>query len=393
MQQTERPADSAYLTSLEHNAPPQTPTPSSGQRLGSTWGITQDDRPLSLFDLQRLVRKTLPGVSAGNCCVHRRSVSGIVSVRLHVTGQGEQVASYDGLLHCGNVWTCPLCANRVAKTRRDEIADVLSQAKERGYRVYFLSLTVRHSLMETLDGLRMRFANARRVMRNRRKWKMLASGVGIVGYIRGIEVTYGEFGWHYHSHEILICSPDGAELDESTILTEWQAACKASHLGIPTAHGVDLQRSCSVNAAGYPVKSDLQEEITSSMFKTSNGNYTPWGMLALGAKTGSYLLAKFAEYAKTMPGTKRIMFSRGLRQLFDLGEPASDQEVVDEKKGEAVFYFRPAEWDLIIRHEKRKEILDLFTHKTVGQAIVITRDLLISLQRIEPGRFQARKRR
>jgi len=284
------------------------------------------------------------------------------------------------------VWTCPICSNATARKRRDEIKSILEQAHDRGYRVYFLTLTVRHSMEESLDGLKRRFADARRAMRNRQAWKKMSSGCNFTGYIRGIEITYGESGWHYHSHEILILAPAGDEPDEKVITHEWQVACRSARLKIPNEHGVKLQQSSTRDDAGYPIKSDLQEEITASMYKTGNGNYTPWGMLIMGSKVGGFLLAKFREYANTMPGTKKIMFSRGLRTLFTLPPEQTDQEICDESKGDLVHVIPPADWRLIIKYEQRGQVLQFFREMSVAAARDAYDALLRSLREAEKSR-------
>jgi len=374
---------STNLESLDQTRPPKPRQSILAERLGTTKGITQEEARISLWKLQSLVRKTMPGITSSKCVTSRRLASSSIGIRTSITPEGEARAVYDGLYRCGCVWTCPICSNSVARKRRDEIKHILTEAHERGYRVFFLTLTVRHSMEESLDGLKRRFADARRAMRNRQAWKKMSAGCNIIGYIRGIEITYGEAGWHYHSHEILILEPTGDDPDENIILHEWQVACRSARLKIPNEHGVMLQKSTTRDDAGYPIKSDLQDEITASMYKTTNGNYTPWGMLIQGSQSGGFLLSRFKEYATTMPGTKKIMFSNGLRHMFCLQPEESELEIAEKVEGELVHVISPAQWSLLVKYEQRAQVLLFFRGLTLTAAREAFDSLLRSLYALE----------
>ena len=45
---------------------------------------------------------------------------------------GTRSAAYGGLKHCGSVWTCPVCAVKVATRRADDLAAVMRAVHERG---------------------------------------------------------------------------------------------------------------------------------------------------------------------------------------------------------------------------------------------------------------------
>ena len=64
-------------------------------------------------------------------------------------------ASYGGLQTCGSVWTCPVCAAKIAERRRVELLDAMELHKAQGGAVFLLTLTTPHQrgdvLAELLD--------------------------------------------------------------------------------------------------------------------------------------------------------------------------------------------------------------------------------------------------
>jgi hypothetical protein len=54
---------------------------------------------------------------------------------------GRMVASYQGLMTCGSVWSCPRCSAVIAHTRAEEIGSAVRECYRRGGKVYLLTLT------------------------------------------------------------------------------------------------------------------------------------------------------------------------------------------------------------------------------------------------------------
>lgn len=73
-------------------------------------------------------------------------------------------AFYKGLLVCGLLWTCPVCAAKISERRRVELAEALDNAKEQGLSVYLLTQTIRHGVGDSLSGGLQGIADAERLM-------------------------------------------------------------------------------------------------------------------------------------------------------------------------------------------------------------------------------------
>jgi hypothetical protein len=55
-----------------------------------------------------------------------------------------RTAGFEGLVTCGSVWACPVCAAKVAAARAEELAAVLDKPHEDGGSAFMLTLTIRH---------------------------------------------------------------------------------------------------------------------------------------------------------------------------------------------------------------------------------------------------------
>jgi hypothetical protein len=141
---------------------------------------------------------------------------------------GRMVASYQGLMTCGSVWSCPRCSAVIAHTRAEEIGSAVRECYWRGGKVYLLTLTMRHSNRDRLadlwgalsSGWRGAFGSrswtgqkARTVQRRGRLVNISevmgdAERFDVAGLARVVEATYGSpadggHGWHLHIHALV----------------------------------------------------------------------------------------------------------------------------------------------------------------------------------------------
>ena len=115
---------------------------------------------------------------------------------------------YGGLITCGSVWVCPVCASKIAEHRRIDLKQALEKVPVvlRHGEVYHLTLTAPHHMGESLQSLLDKMAQGRRLMLHRKPWKRFERESGLRGSIRALEVTHGHSnGWHVHFHVLLVC--------------------------------------------------------------------------------------------------------------------------------------------------------------------------------------------
>jgi len=358
------------------------------------------------FALQRVSAFLLPNERVAHCLRRRIDPEGVK------TWLSEQArAFYSGLLVCGWVWGCPVCASKISERRRVELFEAIRRWMERGGTVFLLTLTIPHHAGEGLEKLLNKLTLARRLMRNRKGWKRIFRRMNLRYWICALEVTVGPNGWHCHTHELLFCllQPLGtsnhpsnllsdlptdlpakestAEIFSRQILPLWQSACVSAGLPRPNEHGVDLRNAeC---AAGYASKWGLECEMTKSHIKKGKeGQRSPWDLLGDFAETGDCDFADwFKEYASAFKGKHQLSWSKGLRADLGIGEEKSDQDLVTELREKAVLLgmLSPSEWALVLKTEARAHVLE--AAEASGWPGV--QELLKRLERMKLGVFES----
>ncbi len=155
---------------------------------------------------------------------------------------------------------------------------------------------------------------------NRKVWRTWAKSVDLRHWINAFEVTYGDNGWHVHSHRLLFVMP-GAGIKEPSahdLLGSWQSACVSAGLGMPNERGLDIRDG--MDAAGYVGKWGLDLEMTKAHVKKGHeGHRTPWDLLRDFEQTGDCESGHlFKTFAQAFKGKRQLVCSRGMRaDLWD----------------------------------------------------------------------------
>ena len=294
-----------------------------------------------------------------------RTASGEVNVRM--SKQGDQIAAgYEGLAKCGSGWACPLCSASIESARREEIRQIVEGAAAEGLGVAFLTMTLRHMASDSLDdlltaaGKMYRSVTQSRAVRNRLK------ALHSQGYIRVLEITHGQNGWHPHFHLVLLFDWDqvladralervGAPWEDERFDSELQGLADAMHatwakraakegLGEPLRDFFDIRTVEAGDLSKYLTKQTLipnEKEIAGVGYEMAGrglkdgrkDSRTPWQIFDDFTETGDLDdLDLWHAYEAATHGKRSIVFSRGLKDRYVISE-RSDQEVVDEEVG------------------------------------------------------------
>lgn len=217
----------------------------------------------------------------------RNPVSAGVSVGVDASGEARVV----GVQSCGSVWCCPVCSSRIDGERADELREAIANHTADGGKVFFLTLTMRHKAGEALadlwDGVSKAWTSAMGVNRSAREaWQ----AVGKVAWVRRVEVTHGENGWHVHVHALVFVKGEPADLPslERRVFAAWRAALVRQGFGAPTERrGIELRDATGVEdvggymAKGYGEGWSIANEVGSGSSKLARGtNRTPFEILA-----------------------------------------------------------------------------------------------------------------
>ena len=240
-------------------------------------------------------------------------------------------AAYHNLLTCGNVWLCPVCRAKIQARRGEEIAKAVDWAYGHGYKVIMITYTQPHHLGQPLAALIGGHCAAMRKFKSGRWYQGFKAAAGVVGSIRCAEVTYSAVnGWHWHSHELLICDAHFKVSDMVLALkARWVDSCERAGLYIPDkgammSYGLDVMDNC--HASDYLTKLGknwgVDKEIAKSSRKKGAG-CDPFAVLQL--PNGDRL---FAEYALATAGRAQLVWSRGLKAAVGVAN-VTDEQLAD----------------------------------------------------------------
>lgn len=316
------------------------------------------------WELQRVSAKLLFGHRVG-VCMHtvRAEVQG-VSVHRRL----DKSTYYGGLMVCGSIWACPVCAGKITERRRKELREGIAAWRGADQHVSMLTLTVPHTrenrafeLVNTLS----------RIVRAFWSGKNSPSRTipGYVGQVRSSEITHGSNGWHPHLHILLFTSERIPPRIEAALRRRWAALVKRHGLGDVNQHGMRLDDGS--RAADYVAKFgrekrwDMAEELTKSQVKRgrSKASRTPWAILEDAADGCERSGDLWREYVAAMHRKKQLQWSPGLRAGLGLVEDLTDIEVAtedaDTRDDEVALFMSRSEWKIVLRAGMRYTLLHL----------------------------------
>lgn len=306
------------------------------------------------YRLQAVAGRLLPGERVAWCS--RR-----VTSQVEIHKQGER-CYYRGLAKCGSGWICPVCGAKISEARRQE----LKQAAASGCSTILLTLTLQHNRRDPLEEVLGALLSASRRLRSGRKYQALEARYSIVASASALEFTYSqEHGWHAHRHILLFSQKAQSEINiqalEAELSERWCAMLAKQGKYGSEFYALKAQLGEEASA-GYIAKWGAAEELTKSQSKqVQGGSYSVWQLLEQAEQGELWAVAAFREYAHCVKGKHALTWSKGARQLFNLGEEKSDQELAKEEEpaAELVHRLSREEWILVCEQERRAELLEV----------------------------------
>lgn len=284
----------------------------------------------------------------------RWRVNGGDGVPVVSNGDGSHFAN---LQRCASIWACPCCSAKIRNRRSDDIERAAQLHTERGGTVVMVTLTVRHARGQALRSLVDGVAGAWTGLLAGREAQAFRARHGIAGFIRSMEVTFGDNGWHPHLHVLFFL--DGQADDgrlhriERQLTERWCDQVEAQGLARPL-DGIAVRLSAGdVSAYVAKVQDDesargIAMELTRHDMKEGRRKgRTPFQILRDFRTTGDIAdLVRWWEYEAATFGRRAITWSVGLRSLFpELGAEATDLEVAEAVEGGTVVaIIPPATW-------------------------------------------------
>jgi hypothetical protein len=296
-------------------------------------------------------------------------------------------ARFAGVSTCGSVWTCPICAARIAEARRLELQLAIRKHAEdtklkngiviaKGGKVYLMTLTAPHTRELPLETFLSLWKKALQRFKNCKTYKRISAQYSRVGSVRSMEVTWGANGWHPHTHDLVFAAAglldDQHAIEE--LRQEWVRILIKVGLGESNKrsdmlkHAFDLQGGDY--AADYVAKFGRQptmegwgvsDELTRSHSKrgTSAGHMTPFALLIAYSEGDHEAGELFKEYARCFESQRMLYWSPKLKARFGINE-ATDEDLaraplpMEERLPQGI---ERDQWRLVLSREARGELL------------------------------------
>lgn len=279
--------------------------------------------------------------------VHRTRHCGAVrshqaeAITLRISAKPEQgAAALGGVQTCACVWSCPVCAQKIAAQRGKEIARTIDLMTEDGHIPFMLTNTAWHSKDMPLAMLKNKMKQAHRYFVQSRRWRQLKAMFQIEHSIKAVEVTWGaENGWHPHQHAVLFAKAD-AILNASSEALEtwisdiqdlWMKSLKRYGLTGVKEIAMDVKISGNVKK-DYLAKLGLSDDDTANLDYELSGGVNKelggkkiWSMLWLAWQGHSEFEKLYLEYVQAMSGDNWITWSHGLKDLCKIEEIADEE--------------------------------------------------------------------
>lgn len=339
-----------------------------------------------------------------------RRVSTKQGVTVRASGAGvERRAGFSGLATCGSVWACPCCATKVLAGRQVELTAALNAWTATGGRVVMLTLTMRHfrgqGLRQLWDGL----AYAWGKVTSGRQWQDTQAAYGApvervvtsgkrkgqlvtenrVGWVRVVETTHGDNGWHVHAHVALLVpgSTDVQAADElgCAMFQVWRDALVRKGFAAPLArHGglhAKLWDGSSAVMGEYFTKNEYSADASAAALELARGDLkvareghrTPFRILGDVLLLGQLDdLELWKTWEQGSHRRRQMTWSVGLRgRLLPDVADLTDEELAQaaELAGEALVVISSAGWAKVCRYGLAAQLLDSAEADDTGLAL------------------------
>lgn len=333
----------------------------------------------------------------------RKRIAPEVSLRL-----GSRGAGFAGLAHCESIWSCPTCAASIRNVRAQEIQAGVSAHIAGGGGGLFVTLTLPHGKTDPLRGLLKQITQGWGAMLRDRAGRAWRGRLGMVGYVRAVEVTHGANGWHPHLHLLVLTSApvldDTREAFAGWLQARWMSyASDRAWKGTGGQFGATVQDVVADDGLSKYVAKVQDEagidrvlgvELARGDMKSGRGSSTPFELLAQvvelrrsgldhDGRHERRLAGIWREYEAETAGLSALRWSKGLRALLGVAEVSDAQILAEQDLGDdarTVVAINATDWMVICRQGARGELLDV-AERSGGKAArqfiaaVVLRDL------------------
>lgn len=299
-----------------------------------------------------------------NCC--RDKIGKDVMPEVWYSRRSER-ASFHKVQLCGSVWTCPTCSRKINIKRQSHIRAAYELVINNAPQVHtedlfdpvhnadalLITFTIKHGRGDHLAPLLAALKEADRAMQQLHPYRRLVKRdlTGYIGRIASTEITYGDNGWHPHSHQLWFfdrrLTGEEMEIFRSVLFKCWTTACVGKGLPAPLEYGpdgrclgVDVRRA--LTAEEYMTKTGVIQEkwtveremASSHAKKGKKAGKSPFQLLYDSSQGEERAGDLFRVYADATRGRHQLEFSHSLRKYLEELDYKAHLETDEELAGQ-----------------------------------------------------------
>ncbi|MEZ9753217.1 protein rep [Vibrio splendidus] len=335
-------------------------------------------------------------------------------------------AFYAGLVVCGRIWTCPVCGALIQERRREEVSTAMEHFRgQRNKQAAMITLTFSHKFGDDLEDLLEKQTKALEKLRSGDVWQSFKEVFGFDGLIRSLELTFGDNGYHPHTHELWFIDQNvnrkrldaylkakfrakkhHAKRDrllgmtpravfKELLIDRWEMCCEKVGLIDPAkrdafrTHSVDVK--FNARNSDYLAKQDssshwgADRELAKATSKQGKKKGVhPFMFLEKFKETGDTIWShRWLQYSKAMHNKRQMYWSAGLKERVGLLDK-SDEEIAVEEEDQAiqVAVLNKQQWRKVANNELQWLVLDVAEEAT-GEAVLAVVDNMPEAETVE----------
>lgn len=324
------------------------------------------------FMLQRAAQEIIPQERVRVCLKYHAPNKQTVQLRRI---KEAKKAYFSGLMICGSVWHCPVCAAKISEERRIELQRTMIDWTGGAFMVTY---TLSHSAGEPLKNVLNALIASGRKFKSGDAFQEIKDMYGWVGSVKSLEVTVGDNGWHPHIHE-LVFTTNKLEIEaldtlENTLKKRWVKVVHSEGYSANYNNGLTLKddnkwlrdyvskwgHEPTMTTKDYKKRWTLAHEITKQVVKKARGEHRTPMQLLLDYTVDDFQAGElWREYALAFKGKKQLTWSNGMREILGFGKELKDEELAEREDENFTVYaiFNLSQWRQILRSDMRGEIL------------------------------------
>jgi hypothetical protein len=363
--------------------------------LGNTTNYASQQRDmarLERFRLQGTARRLLSLNDRIQDCVRKPTGGGNGNVAVKYRPSTKR-AFYGGLMTCGQIWKCPVCAQKITERRRvlwqealrnktistTEVEDsIIVKHIDFTNHLAMATFTISHNSDESLYDVITRLERAYQLMWSGKTAAQFRTTYKLVGSVRGLETTKGVNGWHPHIHCMFVTQGPTMRYEQIGILDvlslRW-SKCAVKAGGMATQYAGTKFAVADIGMIDYVDKFGIEthyakrdsgaisEATKYPTKKAREGSAGLFGLLGMASDGDKHAAQDWQEAQRVMRGRRHIRTSNGLLRRLNASQELSDNNLAATEQHEvgdrtlALLTYK--QWDVIDRRELRGQLLNV----------------------------------